>query len=385
MPRRAKVSGTPFDTGSGAAGALNAITSLPNVLPGPAYSEGVLFTLCNAPGSAANSLGPWRIAALDPVSGQNIFGNNTIVAPTTGQGVELPGLPAPLGPIAVGYVQDGVTGALDKMIYVPVNSFGGNSGTIYADTVSGIWFGTRDEPLKPSIAATAGVSPQYTPQNARKNVPWNLNAASVNGIDILPHLHIVHKINGAVTGYETLGYPGGFGVTFASHVTTVTITGTTMNPDDEVYADYTLNWSGADLPGANNQAAKMNQGDMLQIAKRFYALAAPRINNNPTNAQLTGGVALSGQDLAVFNSVYTGGANGRIARIYGLHEQFDSGNQYRRRHGADRRQFAAEDSHRNADRLDVLAGAVRELGERARRRAFSIGTRSIPVRWPRFP
>ena len=64
---------------------------------------------------------------------------------------------------------------------------------------------------------------------------------------------------------------------------------------------------------------------MAIIGRRFLTaaptLTAP-IRRAPT---FVGGAAISSQDLAIFNTTFTGGANGPTGRIYGLREQYGTG------------------------------------------------------------
>ncbi|MCW3095267.1 MAG: hypothetical protein JWL77_885, partial [Chthonomonadaceae bacterium] len=295
-------------------------------VPSPVFSDGVVFTIWQQATPDANH--PWHIAAIDPVTGREIFqetGGNAIgqtVAPsalpngTLGAGI-VAGIPNPVGSLTAGYVQDDSTGALDKMIYVPTISAQNNATTdVGAGTIQGVWFSTKGEPLE-ALALGTNV---FSPKGQRRLLPWYLTAPPGNGVDLRP---VVFKRD-AVGNITRLQYGGGFTVQYQggppSRSIVVTITGA-VALGDTFTADYTLDWP-ADvlpLPGGSG-SGRPTVAEVTQFSQRNLPFT-PNTLQSPTpqlSIRLTGASALSPQDYQFVGAGdYPGGD-----RLYAYHEQF---------------------------------------------------------------
>jgi hypothetical protein len=296
-------------------------------IPSPAYSEGILFSLVYGEGATTNA--PWRIAATNVVNGQNAFGPGARgIAPYPEPlGTSVPGMGQVLGSLTVGYVRDDATGALDKVIYVPtapINAPG--SGAVHA-----VWFSTKNEPLIRDPSSPNVV--RYRPIGNRAQVPWFAPTSAPSDLGMRPVVHIVRRDPNTrlVTGVETrtditVSYEGAAG----SRTTYITIP-VTLNEYDTIFADYTLNWSAQGYAG-NTPGPPQGQ-DMFKFSNsRIFTLVTPpdpNPPNNPIAAFPTGHGALSGVDNLIFNANWSGGGQtfaDRVSdRIYGLHEQFNTG------------------------------------------------------------
>ena len=296
-------------------------------LPAPAYSEGVLFTLVPAFGSTGTN--PWRVAAVSAATGASIFepssyGPPVAPAPSLANSTGLDGFPEPIGPITVGYVHDDATGAQDKMIYVPTLPQQVNG--IQVGIMAAVWFGSKNEPLERMTGNSGGLVPRvfFQPQGERKFAPWNLTP-SQQGLDIMPHVYL-HPQNGldiqlAYNTDYTVTYEGGNG---APHTIRVAVNEALIkDPSYEVFADYTLNWSGADLPNSTGTDTVMAVGDMTRFStQRSFPVIGPTIKGTLASTTLTGGAALSPQDYLIFNTLIAGATG----RTYAVHEQYNIGN-----------------------------------------------------------
>ncbi|HZT43008.1 MAG TPA: PQQ-binding-like beta-propeller repeat protein [Chthonomonadaceae bacterium] len=306
--------------------------------PSPAFSEGVLFTLVYD--LARDPAASWHVAPLDPLIGSNVFGGTTYpgIAPAppndnpadpTG-GV---GLFSPTGPLTVGYVRDSVTGALDKMIFVPTGSLANaGGGTVTEGAINGIWFSTRNEPL----IATDNTQQNFEPTGNRAMIPWW--APAIPGADpyhLLPVLHVVLKnpATGVTTPVTDLRYPNGFTVqyngTTGSRRMEVNLS-TPLGPNEFVYADYTADWPdeqvGNSAPQPNNLELARIGGVMPSFA-RHLDVFSPNIQNTPVF--INGSMALTPQDLLVFNAGDYKNPNPvgppEGDRIYAYHDQAQIG------------------------------------------------------------
>jgi hypothetical protein len=296
------------------------LTALGNVLqsPGPAFSDGVVFTLWNQAGNDANH--PWHIAAIDPLTGNEIFQESTnigaTVAPSTLSvgtlGGVVPGIANPIGSLTTGYVRDNATGALDKMIYVPTRTE--QTTDTGGGTVQGVWFSTKGEPLEPANGATQVFSPKGT----RAQVPWYLTAPPAGGVDLRP---VLYKRTGA--GVLTrLRYLTDFTVQYEgappSRRMVITINAL-VAPGDSFTADYTLDWPADPLPVVAG-SGRPTAIEMRQFSHRSITITPdPRqgVANAPA-MHILGSPALSPEDyLFVGAGDYPGGD-----RLYAFHEQF---------------------------------------------------------------
>ena len=277
-----------------------------------AVSEGILFTPVFAVGSDANN--PWHIAPIDPVSGNNVFGDNSGIAPSVSI-ANVPGLSDPVGSVVVGSIRDLATNALDKMIYVPVRPSGSNQGN---GSVQGVWFSTKGEPL-----SQQGATSIYAPIGERGRVPWYAPRNSSNP-DLVPQIHVVTKDpnTGRVIGTTTYRYPdSAFTLSYVGdpnqRVMQVAFA-SPLNANQSVYADYTLNWVAATMPNA-----KPAQPTNLEMARfstvRRYSAYSPDPNNSP--AQILGTPAISAQDTLLYNASIGAGED----YLLSLREQFNVG------------------------------------------------------------
>jgi hypothetical protein len=299
----------------------------PILIPSPALSEGVLFTIVRDTTNTTDTTTAWRIAALDPTTGASIFdgstfngGTNNNVAPTPQLiGAAIPGLSDIVGPLSVGYVQDTLTGAQDKMIYVPCAP---QSGTVKsAGYVNGIWFSTRHEPMQP----VAGSNIQFRAQGDRGYVPWYIPPGNGNST-LAPVLHRIGPDAGnpAITDIFDMNYPADFSINYVSgpgpnNGTTITLTNP-LPAGYALYADYTVDWPADTINGVQPAG---NQNDL----KIFSVMR--RVNANDPNAvtpvaMVNDSPALSPDGLLLFNTKLqeTANSTGFLPdRIYAVREQ----------------------------------------------------------------
>ena len=325
---------SPAATGGGA---------LPGTIPvpSPIFSEGLFFAVTSAPANTGTT-GVWRIVPLN-TDGTNAFqsGGGDAVAPyaNTTNGAAFAGMPDLTGPISAGYIKDNATGAVDKVIYCPTipPTLGPNMQSF--GVIAAMWFNTKAEPLTPFVIAK-GRNFAFKADGDRSKAPWYLGGA---GDALNPVLHITHRdlATGALT-YATLNYPADFavvrgGLTLAQDPNNPTkplpsaetdvVLNTALGDGDEVHADYTLNWPGNNMTDGSGGPVAMTANDMRVIGRAYFT-AAPTLSPGggagtiQTVANIIGGVAISQQDLAIFNTTFTGGVNGNTGRIYGLREQY---------------------------------------------------------------
>ena len=300
------------------------LTPLPGVTlpsPGPAFSDGIVFTLWDQTGNDVNH--HWHVAAIDPLTGNEVFQESGAIGPTVapsilgpgilGPGV-VPGIPNPVGSVTVGYVRDDQTGALDKMIYVPTRT-PANTDT-GAGSVHGVWFSTKGEPLEP----LAGSINSFVPRAQRGLVPWYLTAPPGNGIDLRP---VVYKRDAA--GVLTrLRYLTDFTVQYIGPPARreVTVTITVVNAGDTFNADYTLDWPADPLPIVAG-SGRPTANEMNLFSRRNMAITPDKRQGVPNAPaiHLFGSPTLSPQDyLFMGGGDYPGGD-----RLYAYHEQFSNG------------------------------------------------------------
>jgi len=304
-------------------------------VPSPAFSDGVLFVAWNQQ-TANDPNHPWHIAAIDPLTGGEIFQEGTgaaaignTVAPsalpagTFGPGF-VTGIPNLVGSPTVGYVRDDSTGALDKMIYVPTRPAQMPVVDTGAGQVQGVWFSTKGEPLEP-VATFPPVSPviTFTPSGSRKNVPWYLtNPPGGNSVDLRP---VIYRRNAG--GLTRLRYNVDFTVQYVATGTTpplnnIVVTIPSAAVGDTFTADYTLDWPGDVLPvpavagGARPNVAEMNLFSQRNVS--FTQDPRQGLVTPATGMRLFGSPSLSSQDY-MFAGLgdYPGGD-----RVYAYHEQF---------------------------------------------------------------
>ena len=335
---------------------------LTGVVPSPIFSEGLFFAVTSAP-PLGNSDGTWRIVALNPATGKNVFagvsGANSpdvnAVAPYADNSnfLAVTGMSNLTGPIAMGYIKDTVTGALDKVIYCPTIPPTLAGTTVPVSVVAGIWFSTKSEPLESfpiSLNGTVNIANQaFRPQqqSGRNVVPWYLNADKPED-PLNPVLRVTTRniaANGTVTeSTATLTYGKDFtvvegGIPLAkdpnskapaavtTRETEILLT-TPLADNQEVYADYTLNWPAVAMRDYNKNNVPLTggiRGDMGHIARVFSPLA-PNLTGLPTPpvAQIIGGMTLSSEDVSIFNTTLSAGPNGPTGRIYAVREQYGS-------------------------------------------------------------
>ncbi|MCX6379426.1 MAG: hypothetical protein NT023_08100 [Armatimonadetes bacterium] len=302
--------------GSGGGSLLSALGGglYPVPVPSPAVTEGVVYTYTYNEAGDANH--PWRIAALDPVTGVNLFGLATGVAPSvrTDISAALPGLPPFMGSLTAGYVRDRATSALDKVVYVTSNPY----NTEKAGAINTLWFATKGEPLQAVPGDSTGRA--YQPNGDRKLVPWYAgNVVSLQPIVTL----ITHDVNGNVTNSQILvfgtDYVANYVGTGGSHQMQILLTSITPdNSTQQLLADYTLNWPG--LPIAGTQ---VNMTDMQRFTTaRYIKLPAP--GTMPKSNIPVGTAALDRQDHLVVSANWDDPT--LPGRVYSMREQYNSGN-----------------------------------------------------------
>jgi hypothetical protein len=311
--------------GTGGAASLLASLAVGNTLlpvPSPAYSEGLLFTVGYDPARLANT-GPWRVAAIDPLTGASIFGSagtgaSAYVAPTPT--ALIGGLGPIIGSLTAGYIRDDSTGALDKVIYTPTRTLNAQTE---GDVVAGIWFNTKNEPLTTVNNSTTVLQPLDV---QRRLVCWWAPTDIAGLTDAsrkwLPIVRIV-RADGTVV---SLSYPTDIDVSFSGTTGTrtmqVTLKTTALNTGDTAYADYTLNWPALGTGSAGAGMAAMTAPELQRMFDyRRFRTFLPGQGNNPY-LTLVGGMAITGSDSLVTN-VNNLNATG-IGRIYNTRDQFSN-------------------------------------------------------------
>ncbi len=284
--------------------------------PSPVFSDGVVFTIWNEIANDANHT--WHIAAIDPLTGQEIFQESNLIGPTVAPSTlptgtlgpgNIPAIPNPVGSLTAGYVRDTLTGALDKMIYVPTRT--NDTTDTGAGTIHGVWFSTKGEPLEndANLGATF-----FSAKGTRQFVPWYLTAPPGNGVDLRP---VVYKrsASGTMTRliYNTDFTVQGQGAG-APHRTVVNISGVAAG--DTFTVDYTLDWPADPLPLSGRPQVR----DMVQFSERNLQITPNTLQSVPNlpAIHLFGSAALTPEDYLI-----TGGGNYAGGdRIYALHDQF---------------------------------------------------------------
>jgi hypothetical protein len=296
-------------------------------LPSPAFSEGLLFTLLYVSGAPSGD--NWRVAPIDPITGNNVFGDPNAVAPTAQNlGGQLNGLPTPVGSLTVGYIRDEASGALEKVVYVPTKwqqaNQNQNVGYVY-----GMHFSTRHEPLT-LVTNTANL---FSPMFKRAELPWFAPpnpAANVQGL--LPVIYVVRRTvaNGPVTGVERYPYTGGIGnvtITFAgtqpNRTMQVQLTGVTVNPTDSVFADYTLDWPGAAIGTAGTMPTAQEMDKFS--SGRHFDLQQPVQSDTQSKELPLGTTVLGPQDTLLFNAAASASVGGTGGRIYSVRQRYAVG------------------------------------------------------------
>lgn len=310
------------------------VANTPIPAPSPAYSEGIIFTLVYNATGVTNQALPWRVAPLDPRTGKNMFGGNGGFAPSVINQVN--GMSDVIGPLSVGYVRDDATGALDKLIVVATrapNAPAAPGTPLEPDRIASLWFSTRNEPLTAFDASLM----RFRPNGTRSKIPWwaPTNPQAGANTALLPVVHIVHHANagGPVTGLQTLRFANGdFQVTYEGQAASsnrdmqVTLPNA-VGQYDEVYADYTVDWSDDPIGTTAAPAAPTFQELQRIFDNRRFATFNPNASNpaNPTrDSYLIAGAAFSRTDDLLFNVNYNPTANAAAAtdRVYCLREQY---------------------------------------------------------------
>jgi hypothetical protein len=286
--------------------------------PSPAFSEGILFTVVNDPTNSPNN--PWRVAAINPLSGNSVFDNSAInggvsntagVAPTD-QYNNVAGLSPVTGPVNVGYVRDLSTGALDKIVYVPTRPFNNGIAAVGGGQVVGCWFATKQEPMTPVDGPPVHFRFQATGERGR--VPWFLPNGPISGIDLRPVVY-VNRSNGTV---QRLTYGVDFTVTYEGSVPNRELIVTLNNgvaDEDRVFADYTVDWPDAIIaPVPLAQPNTPQAQEMLRVVSRRFTAPAPV----PNTDFLIAGTAMTPEDLMVINSSDFPGFD----KVYAVHDQY---------------------------------------------------------------
>jgi hypothetical protein len=315
LPTSPMIWGNASPGGGDLGGELAPAAALGSVLqsPAPAFSDGVVFTLWNQTGTDPNH--QWHVAALDPLSGNEIFQESSTIGPTVAPSTQpigvVPGIPNPIGSLTVGYVRDNATGALDKIVYVPTRT--NDQTDTGAGTVKGIWFSTKGEPLEP-VTNTTNI---FTPKGTRSEMPWYLVNPPANGVDLRPVVYQT-KASGALI---RLRYGVDFTVIYAGTAPRRTILVTIVaasQPGDTFTADYTLDWPGAPLPIPAGSSAP-TAAEMSRFCQRSMSISIdPRGIVTAPAMHLFGSPTLSPQDyLFMGGGDYPGGD-----RLFAFHEQF---------------------------------------------------------------
>ena len=318
LPTTTLASQVQDETGTDAAGQLVDERNFKIPGPSPAFSEGVLFTVIVDSNNSANN--PWRVVAVDPLTGRSVFDNAPInggVNGTSGpcptdQYANLLGLSTVTGPLNVGYIRDTATGALDKMIYVQTAAFNNGANAIGGGQMVGCWFATKQEPLQ--AADNGALHFRYTPIGERARVPWFLPVNFNPALDLRPIVYVTHA-NGSV---NRLVYNTDFTVTYEGSAPTrqMVVTLTTALPDtDKLFADYTVDWPDANItpvPGA--QPANPQAQEMQRIVARRFTVPVPTQNTNFPIA----GAAMSPEDIMVINSSDYPGTD----KVYAVRDQY---------------------------------------------------------------
>lgn len=294
--------------------AITPSSSLPLPMPSPAYSEGVLFVLSY---NLNNATDGWRVEPIDPLSGNNLMPGSGAqpsgYAPSVMTGIN--GLGAPIGSLTVSYVKDDATGALDKIVYVPVKAQ--TNVATASDTVTGLWFSTRNEPLTTSDNLT------YAPKDTRRKIPWwapsPLPASGSPSNRLLPVIHVTYT-DGTLQnlffykGDFTLSWASGTGISVQGLKTLATKTVLSVT------ADYTVDWQASAIGGTTPTAQDMN----VVFSGRQFATFNPAAGVSTEAMSLIGSATLTNQDALVFNVNASGTDAGGASsdRVYAVHDQF---------------------------------------------------------------
>lgn len=258
--------------------------------PSPAYSEGVLFTVQH---NSQNSLtSPWRIVPVDPVTGNNVFGADPNPNSDYRAGYAPPvlalsiGLNDVVGNVSVGYVKDDSTGAIDKIVYVPTHD--GANGSANPDSVMGMWFSTRKEPM-----LNNGSPSQFRATLDRGQVPWWAPAIPLQSSASPSLLPVLHEIDANGSEVKTYYYSkGDFTVNFLGTQGArdmVAVLPAAIAAGNRIFADYTVDWSAIKIGGT------------IPVAQDFISVFRTRsfVTFNPSGTQeqlLTGTPVLSSSD-----------------------------------------------------------------------------------------
>lgn len=331
--------GTPLVPGS---------KSIAQLAPTPAFSEGILFALefNVASVTGADQSQGWRVVPVDVLSSVqgggfvNVFGNLAAVAPTilSSNGSALLGMSKPAGPLTVGYVTDPLTGAVDRVVYVPQRSVDVSAGQSDPDTVRGFWFSAKGE----ALVAADNTYKTFRPHGDRARAPWWVpqNNSPARSVNLAPVIHAVQRdTSNNVIAYRDYAYSiaGGantFDVQYevenngsTTRVMTITLSDN-LDSSWTVSADYTLDWSAENIHSSNGPTS--DELDFALLKHRYFQLYKPSSTGvvatpGPVHS-LTGGIALSNQDTQIFNT--TGLKDGVNAgnelpdRIYSVHDNF---------------------------------------------------------------
>jgi len=135
-------------------------------VPSAAYSEGVVYLTVSLASGVANFGG--RLVAIDPHNGASAFKLDEPPAPDTvasvsgasGQGMipSIPGVPAPMSGVSLGYVTDKATGAIDRLAYVHFQRLTVGMAQNLPDTIRTFPIGSRGEVLTRQGATTTFIS-----------------------------------------------------------------------------------------------------------------------------------------------------------------------------------------------------------------------------------
>ena len=322
-------SGLPSDNSPNDAGGFgDMITDLGSVanltqLPAPAFSEGFLFTIGYSK-AGTNDAENWRIYAIDSLTGKNAFETNNAVLPPIIPAAGIPkannGIPVPLGSISVGYVKDEASGALDKIAYVATGPKPSDNspqeqreGNIY-----GAWFATKGEPLETTDSARR----VWSPSLSRRRFPWY---SGNNNPRLAPRLYsVTRNTNGDVTETQVFG-PANFTLSYSLRYMVITLNaGVILPPGAELFADYTLDWSGED-PAGTLGPIKPTATELGALVRRSMKMQTAPIPGNFPLSVPTGAPALSGVDTLIFANNITDPLNPLLvsapARIYSVHDQ----------------------------------------------------------------
>jgi hypothetical protein len=311
----------------------------------PTLSDGVLFSLVydSAIGTTTDTNNAWHINPVDPLTGQNIFGDNKLGTAPTPQSVlfqanlsvtvPILGMSMPVGSPMVGYVTDTTTGAQDKMVYVPTLTPDNNLNSGNGNGVWALFFSSKNDPLTDisgtSYASGLSINPNtvFRAFGNRGNIPWFAPSLPFNGMRTL--LPKVHRTTNGVTIDLTYDPTGSSVNSFkvVSHLPagvqnqhdTLVVVNPPINPGDTLTADYTVDWPAYSLPdlvsAANNQIVNRDMVNVFRVSR----VINPFGNNvGTTPLYFTGSSALSPDD-----NIYVNVGDAPFAdRIYAYHNHF---------------------------------------------------------------